>query len=179
MNLYYCPFTALYTRFTSSIMLAHESLPLVFVLPYPQGLQHLSCRPMHICYCLGTALSTRFTASVLLAHKSVLLSLFCLLHEIHSICHAGSKISSAIFALPYPQVLQYPRNSQHLSCWPMHLCCCPFTALYTRFATSVMVIHQSLLLSLHYPIYEIHSICHAGSWVSACLSCVAASVMLA
>jgi hypothetical protein len=90
MNLYCCPYTAPSTRFTVSIMLAHESFPLVFILPHPRDSQHLSCWLMNLCSCPYTTLSTRFTAFVMLAHESLLLSFYYPVHEIHSICHAGS-----------------------------------------------------------------------------------------
>jgi hypothetical protein len=105
--------------------------------------------------------------------------LHCPVHEIHSICHAGSWISATQLALTYLL------DSQHSPCRLMNLCCCFYTALSTRSTTPVlpayrfllltwsalstrftalfMLSHKSLLQSLHYPIYGIHSIWHAGS----------------
>jgi putative component of membrane protein insertase Oxa1/YidC/SpoIIIJ protein YidD len=133
-------YTALLTRFTASDVLAHESLPPVFILPCLRDSQHLSCWLMNPCrlslYCLAyvihsiwragswipaaclyTALPTRFTASVMLAHESL----------------------PPVFILPCLQ------DSQHLSCRLMNSC----------------------RLSLYCPTYEIHSICQAGSWIPA------------
>jgi hypothetical protein len=124
-----------------------------------------------------------------LAHKSALLLFYCSIHEILSIYHAGSWVSAAVSTLPHP------RDLQHLSYWLINLSCCPYTspslygpvheihsvyhagswlsaarrymALSTRFPASVMLAHESLLLSLHCSNPKIHSICHTGSWISA------------
>jgi hypothetical protein len=122
-------------------------------------------------------------------------NLHCPNHEIHSICHAGPWISATKLALTY--LPEYPIYEQQpstgirsiLSCCLMNLYCCFYTALYTwytapvlpdyrfllltwsalstRFTALFMLSHESLLQSLHYPIYGIHGIWHAGSWISA------------
>jgi hypothetical protein len=74
---------------------------------------------------------------------------------------AGSWIRTAIIPL------LYFRDSQLLTCWLMSLCYCLYSTPSTRFTASVMLALKSLLLSLHYPIHEIYSIRHAGSWISA------------
>jgi hypothetical protein len=153
-----CPYTALPTRFTASVVLAHESLPPVFILPCLRDSLHLSCWLMNpcrlslycpayeihsICHagswipaaCLYTALPTRFTAPVMLAHESPPPLLYCPVHEIHFICHADSWISAASPILPCP------RDSQHLSCWLMDLF--RYAARPTRFTASVMLAHES------------------------------------
>jgi hypothetical protein len=53
----------------------------------------------------------------------------------------------------------------------MNLCRLCYTALSTRFTASAMLAHESLLLSLHCSIPEIHSISQAGPWISAPLFC--------
>jgi hypothetical protein len=83
---------------------------------------------------------------LMLAHESALLLFHHPIHEILSICHTGSWI----FATD-PIYLPYPRDSQHLSCWLINLCCCRYTTLYSRFTASVMLAHESLLQKLTLP----------------------------
>jgi hypothetical protein len=103
-------------------------------------------------------------------------------HKIHSIRHTSSRISSTKLLLPYKLYSQNP------SCWLMNRCGSTRTALltrihgvwhadsyissailalFTRFPASVMLAHESPPPVLYYPAQEIHSVCHAGSCISA------------
>jgi hypothetical protein len=121
-------YTALLTRFTASDVLAHESLPPVFILPCLRDSQHLSCWLMNPCR----------------------LSLYCLAYVIHSIWRAGSWIPAACLYTALPTrftasvmpaheflppvfILPYLRDSQHLSSRLMNPCRLSYTTLSTRF----------------------------------------------
>jgi hypothetical protein len=177
-----CLYTALTSRFTASVMLAHESPPPVAIQPCPRDSQHLSCWLMNLCslsllpypqdsqhlscwlmnlFCYPcTVLTPRFTASVMLAHESLLLSLHCSNPEIHSICHAGPRISAASVYCPVHEI--------HSICHAGSWISTTFIALFLtpRFTASVLLAHESLPPLLYGPVHEINSICHAGSWIS-------------
>jgi hypothetical protein len=110
-------YTDISMRFSASVMLAHDSPLLFSTLPYPRDSQHLSCW----------------------LKKSLPLFLHYPIHEIHSICHAGSWI---------PATKTY-------------------SAIFTGFSASVLLVHESLLQNLLFPIHRIPSICHASSWIFA------------
>jgi hypothetical protein len=151
LNLCCCLRTALVTRFSASVMLAHESLPLNL---------HSSIHEIHsICH------DDPWISG---AKPALLYS------QIHSIRHAvsmpypwdpnislaGLWISAAKLELPYPQ------DSQHFPCWLMNLCYNPCTALSTEFTAfwhAGSRFCANVFIYCH--IYEVHSICRAGSWI--------------
>jgi hypothetical protein len=139
MNLYCYPCTALSTRFTASVMLAHESLLLFSHCPYLRGSQHLSRWLLNLYLWPYTALSTRFTAFF---HAGSWISAVCLYTAL-SIRFPAS-VMLAHDSLPLVFILPCPRDSQHLSCWLKISAAFLYTALSTRFTASVMLTHESL-----------------------------------
>jgi hypothetical protein len=91
------------------------------------------------------------------------------------LAHEISTVGFALF---------YSRDSKHLSCWLMNLCCkialpsprdshqscwlkilrCHLrTTQFTRFTASAMLAHESLLQNLHCPLQEIQK--HRSCWL--------------
>jgi hypothetical protein len=146
INLSCCPYTTLSTRFTASVMLAHESPLQNLTLPYWRDSQHPSSWLMNPCY-KTTLPYSRDSQHHHAGSKSLLLNWHCPLHEIHSICRAGSWISAS------EPTLINSLDSQHLSRWLMTLCRLSYTAMSTRFTASAILAHESLLVNSHWPIY--------------------------
>jgi hypothetical protein len=137
INLSCCPYTTLSTRFTASVMLAHES-PLLNSychINYTHSICHAGSQispavltlPVHeipsVCHAGSwisatksySAVLTGFPASVQLAHESLLQNHTALFTRF-SASSCWLKISAAKLALPSP------RDSQYLLCWLMNLC---------------------------------------------------------